>query len=250
MEFRSEKAAGLFMMLWLAPVLGAQQEFGYEVRHEHLRKGCTGTLRIDERGVSYQEISKKKKKHPHSWEWRYQDIQQLEIGPEEVRVLTYQDNQWKLGADREYRFRAPAGAGFERAYGLLKDRLDQRLVAALADSDVVPLWQIPAKRLGRISGSQGMLIVGRDRIAYRTEQKGESRTWRYNDIENISSSGPFQLTVTSYERARSHYGSLKGFNFQLKEPLSEDRYNDLWRRLNRQKGLKLLTLNSEQETKR
>jgi hypothetical protein len=78
-------------------------------------------------------------------------------------------------------------------------------------------------------------------MVYRTARKGESRAWRYSDIENVSSSGPFQLTITTYERARSHYGGLKGFNFQLKEPLDRERYDALWRRLNESKGLQFLT---------
>ena len=51
---------------------------------------------------------------------------------------------------------------------------------------------------------------------------------------------PFQLTITTFERAKTHYGDLKGFNFQLKRPLDEGRYNELWLSLNRSKGLKIL----------
>jgi hypothetical protein len=81
-----------------------------------------------------------------------------------------------------------------------------------------------------------MLIVGEDRIVFRSDRKGESRTWRYADIDNISTTGPFQLTVTTFERSRANYGNRKGFNFQLKEQLEETRYNELWRQLNRRKG--------------
>jgi hypothetical protein len=44
----------------------------------------------------------------------------------------------------------------------------------------------------------------------------------------------------TFERARTHYGNRKGFNFQLKQPLAEERYTQLWRRLNAEKGLKHL----------
>jgi len=56
-------------------------------------------------------------------------------------------------------------------------------------------------------------------------------TWRYKDIENIRTSDIFHLTLTSL------YGSVE---FQLKEALGEDRYDELWRRINREKGLKFL----------
>ena len=61
-----------------------------------------------------------------------------------------------------------------------------------------------------------------------------------SDIENISSAGPFELTITTFERAKTHYGDLKGFNFELKQRLEEARYNELWLRLNQSKGLKIL----------
>ena len=260
-EKRTQIAGGLIALL-LAPAAFSQQQFRYEVWHggsrmlhvpPHMKKtGHRGILTIANSGVSFEETytGKKKPKQPESWSWSYQDIQQLEIAPKMLRVLTYKDNKWKLGADREYRFDLLTSDGsFADAYGLLKDKLDQRFVAALADKDIKALWEIPVKLQGRIQGSEGVLEVGADRIVYRTDTKDTSRTWRYEDIENISSSGPFQLTLTTYERAKTHYGNLKGFNFQLKEPLDEKRYNALWRRLNQEKGLELLNTYREAQDK-
>ncbi len=228
MALRIEKtacAAGL-IALWTAPALLAQTEFRLEALHQHWRKSCAGTLRIDETNVAY-EGSKN-----HVFRWAYRDIQQLLIEPDMVRVVTYQDVAWKLGADREFKFRLAPDQPLAAIQSFLLTRLDQRLVAGLAEEGVKPLWEIPVKLLGRIRGSEGTLLVAEDRIVYRTARKGAARTWRYADIENISSSGPFQLTITTYERAKSHYGNYKGFNFQLKQALEESRYNDLWRRLN------------------
>ncbi len=129
----------------------------------------------------------------------------------------------------------------EDAYGLLKTRLDQRLVAAIPSIPAKLLWEIPAKHLTRFGGDEGVLQVGEAEIVYGSADKNESRTWRYEDLENVSSAGPFQLSITTFERARSQYGSVKGFNFQLKQKLSEARYNDLWLRLNQRRGLKILS---------
>ncbi len=225
MAFRVEKATGALLAIALS--LAAQQEFRYQVRHDHLWKGRAGTLVIGEKAVSFSETGRK-----HRWSWVYQDIQQLEIAPRTLRVLTYEDNKWKLGADREHRFDLTAEGSFGGAYRLLRDRLDQRLVAALADTEVRALWEIPVKHLLRLGGSEGALIFGQDRVVFKTTANNESRTWRYADIENVSSTGPFQLTLTTYERALAHYGNLKGFNFQLKQPLDEARYDQLWRRVN------------------
>lgn len=250
MAFRIEKrtqiAAGVIALL-AAPAAFSQQQFKYEVWHGHSRPphikkaGDPGTLVITDSGVSFTETyAKKKPKHPHAWEWTYEDIQQLEVGQRSLRVLTYKDSKWKLGADKEYRFDLRGEGSFAGAYQFLKARLDQRFVAALPDPSIKPLWEIPAKHLLRFGGSQGVLAFGEDGVVYRTDKKGDSRTWRYADIENVSSSGPFQLTLTTYERARAHYGNLKGFNFQLKERLQEAHYNDLWQRVNQANGLKFL----------
>jgi hypothetical protein len=248
-EFRIEKRTGalLVCLALLAPVSFAQS-LRYDVWHGHSRPphvkkaGKMGTLTITDAGVSFAETYRdgRKPKHPHAWRWDYQDIQQLKIASKSLTVLTYKDNKWKLGADREYQFDLLADKTFEDAYQLLKGRLDQRLVAAIPDHLSSTLWEIPVKHLRRVRGDEGVLRVGPDTIVYQSADKAESRTWRYEDIENISSSGPFDLTITTFERAKTHYGSLKGFNFELKQRLEEARYNELWLRLNQSKGLQIL----------
>jgi hypothetical protein len=249
MEFRIEKRAFALLsgLAFLAPASVAQQDLRYDVWHghsrpPHIRKaGNMGTLTFTDSGIAFEErYEGKKPKHPHAWRWDYQDIQQLKIAPKTLTVLTYKNNKWKLGAEREYQFDLVADKTFEDAYQLLKGRLDQRLVAAIPDRLSNILWEIPVKHLLRFGGDEGVLQVGPDAIVYRSADKADSRTWRYEDIENIGSSGPFDLTITTFERAKTHYGNLKGFNFELKRRLEEDRYNELWLRLNQSKGLKVL----------
>lgn len=242
MALRTKKGTRslILVALWLPAGLVAQEELRFEVRRHHWFRAGAGTLVVSPQGISFREQTKHNKVK-HALELRYQDIQELKLFLTKLTVVTYQDRKWLLGLDKKYEFRLPSGQSFQRAYALLKDRLDQRFVAALADPDIQPLWEIPVKLAGRIQGSEGLLQVGADRIVYKTERPEQSRTWRYEDIENISSSGPFQLTLTTYERARTHYGSLKVFNFQLKQRLEERRYDILWRRLNQSKGLQPLT---------
>jgi len=249
MEFRIEKRTGAILigLALLAPASFAQ-DFRYDAWHGHsgppliVKAGNMGTLTITDTGVSFEETYKngKKPRHLHAWRWDYQDIQQLKIAPKSMTVLTYKDNRWKLGADREYQFDLVSDKTFEAAYGVLKNRLDQRLVAVIPDHVANVLWEIPVKHTLRFGGDEGMIQVGPDEIVYKSAKPGESRTWRYQDIDNISTSGPFQLTITTFERAKTHYGDLKGFNFELKQQLEEARYNYLWLRLNRSKGLRIL----------
>jgi hypothetical protein len=76
-----------------------------------------------------------------------------------------------------------------------------------------------------------VILVGRDRVVFRTTTDGQSRTWRIGDIDSVSSSGPFDFTITTYEN---------DFRFELKQVLPEARYEELWRTVNRAKGLQIL----------
>jgi hypothetical protein len=239
MAFRAEKRIGAFLSgLLLSSALFAQQTFYYQVR-----KGADrGVLTINQKGVSFQETYEggKMPKHPDALHWNYQDIQQLKISAKSLSLITYRDSKWKLGADREYEFDLVWGTTFEKSYAFLKTRLDERFVAELAERPGGLLWEIPVKHLRRFGGDQGVLRAGTEGIVYSSDDKDASRTWRFQDIDNISSSGPFQLTITTFEKAKLDYGDRKQFNFQLKQRLTEARYNDLWLRVNHSKGLKAL----------
>ena len=110
----------------------------------------------------------------------------------------------------------------------------------MADSEIHPLWRLDVKLQRRWGGSQGTLLVSADRIVYQTSKAGESRTWRYKDIDNISSSGPFELTIMSAEHSGWSRAGTREFRFQLKAELPEARYDDLWRRINSSHGLQIL----------
>lgn len=235
------------LLLATAAAASAQAKFEFEVRHERALHDHPGRVTFDERGVEYQQVltakQQKKKKQPklEKVRWDYQEIQQLWLSQDKIVLVTYHDRKWFLGIDKEFEFFVTGKQPLMPVYELLKNKLDQRFVAAVADPSVTAEWEIPAKLLGTIQGSEGVLRISSDRIVYQTAKKNQSRTWRLEDIENISTSSPFQLTLTTYERAISHYGGMKGFNFQLKQRLDAKRFDELWKRLNRDKGLEFLT---------
>ncbi|MBL8296266.1 MAG: hypothetical protein JNN08_30765 [Bryobacterales bacterium] len=255
MEHRSQKATIRILILVVAGALSTVlwgQQLQFDVRHERALKDHPGRVTIDERGVEYQQVltakqqakAAKGKKIPNleSVRWDYPDIQELWVSPHKLVLVTYKDRKWFLGVDKEFEFFLTGkGQTYDTAYELLRGKLDQRFVAALADPNVEAAWEMPVKLLGALQGSEGVLQVGADRIVYKTARRDQSRTWRLGDIENVSTSGPFQLTLTTYERAKMHYGSRKGFNFQLKTKLDQQRFDLLWKRLNRDKGLQFLT---------
>jgi hypothetical protein len=61
-------ASCLILAGWIA-ASGAQ----FQARHEHLRKGCDGTMTADENGVRFSGAGN------HAWAWTYDDIQGLRL---------------------------------------------------------------------------------------------------------------------------------------------------------------------------
>jgi len=211
MAFASQKATRLI----LTAVLSAASALPAEIRFEARYKKRPGSMTVDEHAISFQGVKR------DSWRWSYPDIDELKLGEHSIRVT----------AGRTYEFRGDIPAS---VYALWKDRLDQRFVAELADRSVQPEWRIGVKHRIQRASVDGMLEIGAGRIVFASARPDDSRTWRISDIENISSSGPFDLTIVTFEKARFDYGDRKQFNFRLKEALSDDKYNELWLEINRQ----------------
>jgi hypothetical protein len=210
MAFGSEVFAAL-----LALTLSVDQTFV-------IRGG--GELRVDDTGLSYRD-----KKGIHVW--TYEHLQEVKLEPGRLRLVTYEDGPlWKLGADEGREFQLMRGS-FEGLEDLLRQKLSNRLVTAFAEVPTDAEWSVLVKRLGAAKGSEGTLYVAKDRVVYVSASPGESRTWLLSDIENVNSSGMYELTLTTHERARMSYGSMRSFNFRLKQPVDAARVDALWRRL-------------------
>ena len=229
MAFRIEAAIGA-ILIFAAAAHGAS----YEVRHDHLRGGGSGTLTITDAGVSFREAGKHE---DHSRDWRWTDIQQLLMSSDELRILTYEDQKWRLGRDREYVFDAIPKDLAAGVMPIAREHLGERFVEAVPQK-IAGVWQGEARLQKKFSGVDGTLVASADQITFQAKRPEDSRTWRFADIDSISSSGPYDLTITTYERARLSRADRSDFHFQLKQRLPEDRYNAFWRRVNEAKGLK------------
>jgi hypothetical protein len=227
MAFRSQT---IFTFLALLPL--SAQTATWEGVRARWRKDVPGRLEISPQGMAFTPGAKSKQP---SVGWQYGDIQQLRLSETELEVLTYHDRPYLAGSDQPYRFRLPGKPDVLTVARELARRLDQRLVLALADAPAEPRWTVRVKRLRRLRGSEGELMVAADGVVYKTATRGESRTWRWKDLDNVSREGPFSLTLTTMERALTHYGSRQGFEFQLKEALPEPRYDELWRAIEESK---------------
>jgi hypothetical protein len=82
-----------------------------------------------------------------------------------------------------------------------------------------------------LKGVEGTLLFGEDRIQFRTAKSADSRTWRFADIDNIASAGPFDFSVVTLEHHGPWNASGREFRFQLQRPMEEARFNELWRKV-------------------
>lgn len=227
-------------LLLPAALLG--QPLSFPARHEHLNGSCRGTLVFADDGIRYEGA-------PHAARWPYAEIQELHLlDTGRVRILTYQDSPWRLGADRAFSFKVDGD--LRQAAALLGGKLERRLVTGFAGASGKVLARFSVKHLRPWRGDEGTLVFAEDSVSYQSGAKGESRTWTYDDIESIATSDVFHLSLTTYEHQELHYASRRVFNFQLKEPLREETYNLLWKRVNRRHDLELFErLRSEVEEK-
>ena len=201
--------------LILGSAAWAQQ---FPVYHKHLRKFCAGTLTVDDKGIGFSGP-----KH-HAWIWPYAEIQQLTLRSGSIHILSYKDSSnWKLGKDVSYSFTGEFPTeDLERQWSTT---LDQRFVAAVGQASGLSSLEFQVKQLALTKGTEGTLTFGATAVVYDTSR--EPRTWRYKDIQFISSANPFQLTITTLE---------KQFRFQLKQAITETAYNQLWLEIEKKNG--------------
>lgn len=230
MEFRTQ--ARVITLLTVIAASVSAQGFDFKARWNRFLRSSTGTLSFSATDVSFISADGK-----HRLSFPLQDVQQLYVSSERVVVRTYEDRAMHLGRDREYEFeRLPPGFA-DKVYPLLHPQLGSRLVAAIRGPDFPVEYEVPVKLLRSRGGPEGRLAVGGELIAFRSPEPEASRLWWIHELDSISRSSPLDLTIMAFERTSFSRLAPREFRFKLKEPLPEERYNRLWHRLNRAKGL-------------
>lgn len=209
-----------------APAL-AQGPYELTVKADHFIGASRGTLVFDRDEVEYRTTDREDARR-----WRYDAIKQLQVlGPRRVQVRTFEDQgRLKMGKDRTFDFGVVSGAVTPELVAFLLTRIDRPVVTAVMPTECggEPLARIPVKHAAR-SGSEGVLVIHPDHLAYLTAQAEASRYWRYADIASLLRLDPYRLVVSAYEGGA---GRTRPFVFDLKRDLPEDVYAAVWARVN------------------
>jgi hypothetical protein len=221
------------LSLWLGGILLVSsalqaQEVRFPVRHDRMLRDRAGELIFGETGIEYRTKDK-----GDARTWKYEDIQQLGLlSPKELTIITYEDSKWKLGKDLFYRFKITSGEMTPALWTQLQAKLKRPVVSTLIPPDIAPKFTIPVKHLRGFSGTQGMLEIGDEYIIYKTAVPKDSRIWRYRDISSVGTTGPYQMRLTSMDRAENESGAERNFVFSLKERLAPEAYDFIWWKIN------------------
>lgn len=180
--------------------------------HRGLGK-TSGTLIIDGAGLEFRPDK------GSSIRWAFVDIQTLYVLPRRITVTGYEKRGRLRPGTKQFRFD-------------LATDLPPAVAAELANSvgrpvrngdpqpEASSIATLPVHHRTGFGGtkSNGILRFREDGIDYVTKSNKDSRSWRWTDIQTLTSSDPFHLTV---------FGYLETYSFDLKQPLQQRIYDRL-----------------------
>lgn len=205
------------------------QEFSYRVEHDHAIGSCKGELIINQDAVEYRTDNKE-----HARKWSYADIEMIKLSsPRNLKIITYESVRIGLGRDRTFEFKLLDAELTKELSDFLLRRVERPISTTfVASSNEKIEYAIPARHRHSFGGCQGTLKVSADGVIYESQQRQESsRYWRWSDIKSVSRTGPYQLSITSFEPKFG--GPTKTFNFDLKQEMNDALYEYLWARVYR-----------------
>ena len=163
-----------------------------------------GTLLIDRSGVEFRSAN------GHSRRWAFEQISGAFIAPHRLVLKTYVNRTLHLPGERQYSFEftralPPAvAAAFAEAIRRPSQNADP-------DPNAPAIAVIPVRHRTLTGGTNGVLRFRKEGIDYITRSKGDSRSWRWADLQSLSDPDPYQLFVFGYRDT---------YTFDLKAALS------------------------------
>lgn len=193
---------------------GAEQWHAAAKWRRTLKRAEAGTLLLDANGVEFQSTRFRRR-------WEYVDIHTFDLSERELTLLTYENRRWHEPGERPFRFSLSEPMPAETA-AYLTERVGKPVRNGAPPSTPAAVEEIPAHRRAWSGGSNGMLQLKDDGIDYLTEKEGDSRSWRWADVQTLANPNPFELRVTAYRET---------VEFDLKRPLAREVFERMWDRL-------------------
>jgi hypothetical protein len=187
--------------------------------------GSRGTLVFTNEGIDFKAQKADKTRH-----WSYQDLREIDIrGPKRLVLDAYETrSRWRFGRTRRVEFDVTAGDISGELVAAILSRAPRAVTTAILPAAIPgSLTVIPASHRRFGSATQGTLEISDAGVAYRSSSTGDSRFWRFSDLQSFAQLTPFEVLVTAYEG-----GDLHPYAFELKAPLPEAAFDAMWQRIN------------------
>ncbi len=163
-----------------------------------------GTLTLDKQGVSFRSNSGR------SRHWTFEEIHTATLEPHRLVIETYLNRSLHRPGEQHYKFDLSSALPPAVA-AALATKIGRPVRNGVPDASAPALAVIPARHRFLMRGTNGVLRFRKDGIDYVTSAKGDSRSWRWADIQTLSEPDPYHLYL---------FGYLDTYTFDLKAPLS------------------------------
>ena len=163
----------------------------------------TGELKIGDEGIEFRSNKGRTMK------WPFVEVQTFLLLPRTLTIETYQNRTHHVPGMQRFQFDLDQAVPPEIAAELSRQiqRPSKNGIPDSASQGIVIL----AHHRTLTGGTNGTLRLSESGIDYLTSVRGDSRSWRWADLQTLSDPDPFHLLVFGYRDT---------YNFDLKEPLS------------------------------
>jgi hypothetical protein len=182
--------------------------------HRLLKKAVPGSLVLDDAGVEFRSPK-------FNQRWAFVDIHSFDLSARELTLDSYQNRPWHGPGEKRFQFTLAEPMPPEIA-AQLTERVGKPVRNGIPLPSVAVLSEILAHHRMWSGGSNGTLRLKDTGIDYVTENRRDSRTWRWADIQTIANPNPYELRVTGYRET---------VEFDLKQPLARVVFEQMWDRL-------------------
>jgi hypothetical protein len=178
----------------------------------HGKPGKTpGTLRIDAQGIEFVPTK------GTSTRWPFAQIKELDLEQHRLVLVGYEDRKWPLPdtrqVDLQFKNEIPATVA-----GSLTAKIARPIRNGVPDTGAPTDTVIAVRRSKHYGGSNGLLRIRQQGIDYVTAQPGQSRSWRWQDLQTVSNPDPYHLFV---------FGYRDSYAFDLKDALTRQVFNHI-----------------------
>ncbi len=183
-----------------------------------LRRGVgreKGTLVLDGDGLRFQPA---KGADIH---WPFAEIESFKVTSRRLVITSYNNRRWHLPGDKPFRFELETPIPAEVAAHLAQQvgKPAENGVPRAEGPESSSAVSLPARHRIRLGGSNGRLRFRQDGIAYLTETPGDSRAWRWGDIQTIANPDLYHLRITAYREI---------YEFELKQRMPPGLFDRVW----------------------